>query len=109
MCLFFFFFFKQKTAYERRISDWSSDVCSSDLPHGGPCFSACRLPLAARRSNETRTPPRRLAPVTRARPGVKLLPGTSSGTRDRDERRRSSEERRGGNECVSACSSRGSV
>src|SRR3546814_2354361 len=32
--LFFVFFFKQKTAYEMRISDWSSDVCSSDLPHG---------------------------------------------------------------------------
>src|SRR3546814_3594379 len=32
-----FFFFKQKTAYEMRISDWSSDVCSSDLPH-------CRTP-----------------------------------------------------------------
>src|SRR3546814_6105873 len=33
MCvsLFLFFFFKQKTAYEMRISDWSSDVCSSDL------------------------------------------------------------------------------
>src|SRR3546814_7661127 len=32
MCsMFFFFFFKQKTAYEMRISDWSSDVCSSDL------------------------------------------------------------------------------
>src|SRR3546814_7445231 len=32
MCfLFFFFFFKQKTAYEMRISDCSSDVCSSDL------------------------------------------------------------------------------
>src|SRR3546814_9816526 len=36
MCIFvvlcfFFFFFKQKTAYEMRISDWSSDVCSSDL------------------------------------------------------------------------------
>src|SRR3546814_5405485 len=43
-----FFFFKQKTAYEMRISDWSSDVCSSDLQcradakrpfgvlHGGP-------------------------------------------------------------------------
>src|SRR3546814_10725511 len=33
-----FFFFKQKTAYEMRISDWSSDVCSSDLgglPEGG--------------------------------------------------------------------------
>src|SRR3546814_1764514 len=28
-----FFFFKQKTAYEMRISDWSSDVCSSDLPN----------------------------------------------------------------------------
>src|SRR3546814_4510485 len=33
MCthVFFVFFFKQKTAYEMRISDWSSDVCSSDL------------------------------------------------------------------------------
>src|SRR3546814_19261042 len=31
MMLFVFFFFKQKTAYEMRISDWSSDVCSSDL------------------------------------------------------------------------------
>src|SRR3546814_8790955 len=29
----YFFFFKQKTAYEMRISDWSSDVCSSDLQH----------------------------------------------------------------------------
>src|SRR3546814_7503659 len=36
--MFFFFFFKQKTAYELRISDWSSDVCSSDLvdPIAGP-------------------------------------------------------------------------
>src|SRR3546814_21042470 len=31
MNIVFFFFFKQKTAYELRISDWSSDVCSSDL------------------------------------------------------------------------------
>src|SRR3546814_8299937 len=32
ICFFFIlFFFKQKTAYETRISDWSSDVCSSDL------------------------------------------------------------------------------
>src|SRR3546814_2337014 len=30
-CVYSFFFFKQKTAYEMRISDWSSDVCSSDL------------------------------------------------------------------------------
>src|SRR3546814_3933016 len=29
--VYVFFFFKQKTAYEMRISDWSSDVCSSDL------------------------------------------------------------------------------
>src|SRR3546814_11243776 len=36
-----FFFFKQKTAYEMRISDWSSDVCSSDLP-------AARSPRRAR-------------------------------------------------------------
>src|SRR3546814_4200472 len=33
--LLFFFFFKQKTAYEMRISDWSSDVCSSDLLNVG--------------------------------------------------------------------------
>src|SRR3546814_6613310 len=42
----FFFFFKQKTAYEMRISDWSSDVCSSDLR--GACQALqrkdCRLP-----------------------------------------------------------------
>src|SRR3546814_6666418 len=36
------FFFKQKTAYDMRISDWSSDVCSSDLPA-----------VAARRDGET--------------------------------------------------------
>src|SRR3546814_19435904 len=34
MCVFFFF--KQKTAYEMRISDWSSDVCSSDLHRANP-------------------------------------------------------------------------
>src|SRR3546814_16455953 len=33
--MFFFVFFKQKTAYEMRISDWSSDVCSSDLQRIG--------------------------------------------------------------------------
>src|SRR3546814_10384685 len=35
MCVMMFFFFKQKTAYEMRISDWSSDVCSSDLRAAG--------------------------------------------------------------------------
>src|SRR3546814_3500060 len=38
-CIFVFFFFKQKTAYEMRISDWSSDVCSSDLR---PCVPGWR-------------------------------------------------------------------
>src|SRR3546814_4357119 len=36
------FFFKQKTAYEMRISDWSSDVCSSDLAEGGPLQGSAR-------------------------------------------------------------------
>src|SRR3546814_6917166 len=43
------FFFKQKTAYELRISDWSSDVCSSDLPAARGC------PAAAARQSGDRT------------------------------------------------------
>src|SRR3546814_10916915 len=45
MCniIYYFFFFKQKTAYEMRISDWSSDVCSSDLAHRDPAGPRCRL------------------------------------------------------------------
>src|SRR3546814_1760837 len=47
MMLLLIFFFKQKTAYEMRISDWSSDVCSSDLCGRSPgrrasSFRACR-------------------------------------------------------------------
>src|SRR3546814_20750630 len=38
-----FIFFKQKTAYEMRISDWSSDVCSSDLTHGDVPFLLPRI------------------------------------------------------------------
>src|SRR3546814_3452359 len=41
-----FFFFKQKTAYEMRISDWSSDVCSSDLGAVERMDEARRLFLA---------------------------------------------------------------
>src|SRR3546814_1617139 len=37
----YFFFFKQKTAYEMRISDWSSDVCSSDLEDRADDRAAC--------------------------------------------------------------------
>src|SRR3546814_1063235 len=50
MRFFYFLFFKQKTAYEMRISDWSSDVCSSDLlqlgfedPGVGPCLDEQRI------------------------------------------------------------------
>src|SRR3546814_3630582 len=55
-----FFFFKQKTAYEMRISDWSSDVCSSDLrieevvtmsdpiTNDRPVFTGQPIPLAVR-------------------------------------------------------------
>src|SRR3546814_18735963 len=42
---YFVFFFKQKTAYEMRISDWSSDVCSSDLVRRWP--GAPGQPVAA--------------------------------------------------------------
>src|SRR3546814_15727638 len=38
-----FFFFKQKTAYEMRISDWSSDVCSSDLKDAAICQAAVSM------------------------------------------------------------------
>src|SRR3546814_11363539 len=53
------FFFKQKTAYEMRISDWSSDVCSSDLNYqcrhyvggfAGVCTWVCHLRLCALRA-----------------------------------------------------------
>src|SRR3546814_3049730 len=47
----FFFFFKQKTAYEMRISDWSSDVCSSDLISSGSRWADV-IPRKIRRSLE---------------------------------------------------------
>src|SRR3546814_3208498 len=40
-----FFFFKQKTAYEMRISDWSSDVCSSDLSNRADRLQGKQLPI----------------------------------------------------------------
>src|SRR3546814_9003952 len=44
--MYFVFFFKQKTAYEMRISDWSSDVCSSDLRCTSPVRSTTAEPAA---------------------------------------------------------------
>src|SRR3546814_5057143 len=49
-CSFFFFFFKQKTAYEMRISDWSSDVCSSDLENRRPLARHIGFRLMAARA-----------------------------------------------------------
>src|SRR3546814_5233325 len=51
MFLFYFFFFKQKTAYDMRISDWSSDVCSSDLIGREACTES-----PAQRSREVLRP-----------------------------------------------------
>src|SRR3546814_7144876 len=55
--LYVLFFFKQKTAYEMRISDWSSDVCSSDLAQPQPVpQKAVAPPVAA-------APPQQVAAV----------------------------------------------
>src|SRR3546814_12154000 len=53
MCtILFVFFFKQKTAYEMRISDWSSDVCSSDLLRISPGIEAPCAPLRSSAARE---------------------------------------------------------
>src|SRR3546814_6893871 len=49
--LYFLFFFKQKTAYEMRISDWSSDVCSSDLQTDKPYRIDLRAAAGATRAH----------------------------------------------------------
>src|SRR3546814_17859386 len=54
-CCILFFFFKQKTAYEMRISDWSSDVCSSDLECRFPaCWRTPALTARRRRLRNTK-------------------------------------------------------
>src|SRR3546814_6295527 len=76
VCLFFFFF-KQKTAYEMRISDWSSDVCSSDLSCSSACLanSTIRIAFFAASAMSTTSPiwvrtllsmPRRFTPIIAA-------------------------------------------
>src|SRR3546814_6202564 len=59
LCYIVFFFFKQKTAYDMRISDWSSDVCSSDLDHRG--LHDRRIEQAARQDGEASLGQQRLA------------------------------------------------
>src|SRR3546814_3260591 len=91
------FFFMRKTAYEMRISDWSSDVCSSDLRNGGillipPGDYRVTRPLRI----ETRDRPE--GNITRAcviqAHGARIVSDIRS------------EERRVGKECVSKCRSR---
>src|SRR3546814_8719871 len=105
MFVYCVFFFKQKTAYEMRISDWSSDVCSSDLsaivvllPGFYPGPAGWRGLL--RRSGQS------LIEARQYRMGWRLLlPAPLQGCRRRSPRNRS-EERRVGKECVSTCRSR---
>src|SRR3546814_7021605 len=82
LCSFVFFFFKQKTAYEMRISDWSSDVCSSDL-----------LPIGERRGGGRDERERAKGDGAPEEIGFHACPERS-------------EERRVGKECVSTCRSR---
>src|SRR3546814_981656 len=103
------FLFKKKTAYEMRISDWSSDVCSSDLAK-----AAC---VGVARQQAGGDDIARIAGVGATGDGgndhcavqhqarlVLDLAGDSA--RGQLRRRHISEERRGGKECVSTCSSR---
>src|SRR3546814_4960509 len=106
VCVRCFFFFKQKTAYEMRISDWSSDVCSSDLVY--KVLSAfeesgrCRRGyfVAGLGAAQFALP----GAVDRLRALAELPTGVDPGSVVRPLER--SEERRVGKECVSTCRSR---
>src|SRR3546814_3425992 len=93
-----FFFFKQKTAYEMRISDWSSDVCSSDLPTH--VEQQHREPEPARRSPSFADKIEIFAAEGKVPADFALV---ARGIIMLHER---SDERRGGKECVSTCRSR---
>src|SRR3546814_20367060 len=100
----FFFFVKQKTAYEMRISDWSSDVCSSDLkilPERALEITSGVL-SALDYSHRAGIIHRDIKPAN-----VMLTPGGDVKVMDFGIARAvRSEERRVGKECVSTCSSR---
>src|SRR3546814_6394717 len=95
LCMLYVFFFKQKTAYEMRISDWSSDVCSSDLARRG---LAVILRIEAVDFGAEFHP----SHVAQAHDG----PAFGGAQADVAELLRRSEERRVGKECVSTCRSR---
>src|SRR3546814_2717909 len=103
MCVLFFFFFKQKTAYEMRISDWSSDVCSSDLTITRPAGVGLVLTLTAKSA---------LAPAARdaavqVNVAERGLPLYCLHCQPAGACTDSSAERRVGQECVSTCRLRG--
>src|SRR3546814_2510223 len=90
----FFFFFKQKTAYEMRISDWSSDVCSSDL----------QLVELGRQAFHPQNPPDQGGALLLSQ-GLQSEVGRVGALESVGVAGRS-EERRVGKECVSTCRSR---
>src|SRR3546814_9901472 len=91
----FVFFFKQKTAYEMRISDWSSDVCSSDL---NVWSSSTFCETVASGSVPLSASMMRVAQGALAASGAEVATAWSPARR--------SEERRVGQACVSTCRSR---
>src|SRR3546814_1316376 len=112
----FFFFFKQKTAYEMRISDWSSDVCSSDLSLEPAMIYANAVDIKTLDafakevlSTETFNIYNAEVSLEDRRENLirwfKSVKGNGKGARKVDSAVRS-EERRVGKECVSACRSR---
>src|SRR3546814_7948761 len=94
MYVVFVFFFKQKTAYEMRISDWSSDVCSSDLT--SISHKTTTITMAA-----VNQPVRERVQLPNRMQHVHFLVD-----RQCELSFQRSEERRVGKECVSTCRSR---
>src|SRR3546814_12718748 len=92
------FFFKQKTAYEMRISDWRSDVCSSDL--GTKCDSPQRQLEIGRGGDDRGVVAAEFEDRFAETARHALADGAAHACRTR------SEERRVGKECVSTCKSR---
>src|SRR3546814_10200697 len=98
-----FCFFKQKTAYEMRISDWSSDVCSSDLKV--PAAEACVCTMLFSRILALRNSRSTDMEITAAGMADENV-GPTFRPRNTFDAVNRSEERRVGKECVSTCRSR---
>src|SRR3546814_1548072 len=96
-----FFFFKQKTAYEMRISDWSSDVCSSDL-----IIRAIEVNDGAGLLGHENAVSGLHQPVDQHIRQAILQSLQHFAPNPRMVQNRRSEERRVGKECVSTCRSR---